>query len=88
MNAKLNAQLIEAINFALNGDWHQAHIIAQESNDAMACWVHAVLHKIEGDESNSRYWYARTDANYEDFADANTELKAIAQFLSKNLAQQ
>jgi hypothetical protein len=88
MNTKLNSQLIEAVNLALNGDWHQAHIIAQEFNDPMACWIHAVLHKIEGDESNSRYWYARTNADYEDYPDADTELKAIAQFLNKNLAQQ
>lgn len=83
MNTKLNAQLIKAVNFALDDDWHQAHIIAQESNDPMACWIHAVLHKIEGDESNSRYWYARSDANYEDYADANTELKAIALSLTQ-----
>lgn len=84
MDSKLNSQLASAVNLALNGDWHQAHIIAQESNDPMACWIHAVLHKIEGDESNSRYWYARTDANYEDYADASVELRAIAQLLDKN----
>ncbi|HLD09396.1 MAG TPA: hypothetical protein VJB68_05065 [Methylophilaceae bacterium] len=84
MNTKLNSQLIDAINLALNGDWHQAHIIAQESSAPMACWIHAVLHKIEGDEGNSRYWYARAHANYEDYADPNEELKAIAQLLDKN----
>jgi hypothetical protein len=83
MNAKLNEKLIKATDLALSGNWQQAHIIAQESNDAMACWIHAVLHKIEGDESNSRYWYARSNANYEDYADANTELKAIALSLTQ-----
>ncbi len=83
MNTKLNSQLASAVTLALNGDWHQAHIIAQESNDSMACWIHAVLHKIEGDEGNSRYWYARTDANYEDYTDPNEELRAIAQLLGK-----
>lgn len=83
MNKTLNLQLTSAVTFASNGDWHQAHKIAQESNDPMACWIHAVLHKIEGDESNSRYWYARTDANYEDYKDAKAELRAIAQLLDK-----
>jgi len=83
MNKTLNSQLASAVALVLNGDWHQAHIIAQESNDPVACWIHAVLHKIEGDESNSRYWYARTDANYEDYKDAKAELRAIAQVLSK-----
>ena len=84
MNTKLNLQLTKAITLALNDDWHQAHKIAQESNDPMACWIHAVLHKIEGDESNSRYWYARTQANYEEYADAKVELRAIAQLLDKS----
>ncbi len=88
MDSKLNSQLASAITLALNGNWHQAHIIAQKFNDPMACWIHAVLHKIEGDEGNSRYWYARTQTNYEDYPDANTELKAIALLLTKNKAQQ
>jgi len=83
MDSTLNLQLTSAVTLALNGDWHQAHNIAQESNGPIACWIHAVLHKIEGDESNSQYWYARTQANYEDYPDANTELKAIAQLLDK-----
>jgi hypothetical protein len=49
----------------------------------VACWIHAVLHKIEGDAWNSRYWYARTQAKYEDFADPTLELRAIAQQLEK-----
>ncbi len=81
MNTELNIQLAQAVTFALNGEWDQAHKIAQEPNDAMACWIHAVLHKIEGDESNSRYWYARTQAEYEDYPDANVELRAIAKLL-------
>jgi len=83
MNKPLNSQLSSAVTFALNGEWQQAHMIAQESNDVMACWIHAVLHKIEGDESNSRYWYARSNANYEDYADANAELQAIALSLNQ-----
>jgi hypothetical protein len=83
MNSTLNSQLASAVTLALNGDWHQAHIIAQEFNDPIACWIHAVLHKIEGDESNSRYWYARAKADYEDYSDANVELRAIAKLLNQ-----
>ena len=86
MNKALNSQLSSAVTFALNGEWQQAHIIAQESNDPVACWIHAVLHKIEGDESNSRYWYARSGAHrYEDYSDLDAELQAIAQQLDKNI---
>jgi hypothetical protein len=38
-----------------------------------------VLHKIEGDAGNSRYWYARTAHSYGEFADAKQELAAIKQ---------
>ncbi|MDX9951003.1 MAG: hypothetical protein RBS75_02780 [Methylophilaceae bacterium] len=66
-----------AVNLALNDDWHGAHHIAQDSNHLLAHWIHAVLHKIEGDEWNSRYWYRRTDRQYEDYADPRAELQAI-----------
>jgi len=71
-----------AVNAALNGDWEKSHLIAQESNDPIAHWIHAVLHKIEPDEGNSRYWYARAHKNYEDYTDPTTELMAIAAFLN------
>lgn len=72
------AQLIEACSLALQGEWDAAHNIAQDYSDSTANWIHAVLHKIEGDVWNSNYWYARTAGRrYEDFADASEELRAI-----------
>lgn len=79
----LNDELKTAIDAALAGEWDKSHRIVQEFSDATACWIHAVLHKIEGDEWNSRYWYARTrnSAEYEDYADPRDELAAIRQRL-------
>jgi len=75
--------LAQAVAMALNGGWDEAHRIVQDSNHPTACWIHAVLHKIEGDEWNSRYWYRRTDhRNYEDFSDPTAELQEIAQKLA------
>jgi hypothetical protein len=72
------AELKLAVQAALNGDWHTAHQIAQEYSDGSANWIHAVLHKIEGDAGNSRYWYAHgTGHRYEDFSDSTAELLAI-----------
>ena len=70
-------RLLKAIQFALDGQWDQSHQIVQEINTNHSNWIHAVLHKIEGDESNSRYWYAQTDHDFLDFDDPNQELKAI-----------
>ncbi len=70
--------LILAVQAALDGDWDKSHKIAQDYSDTMANWIHAVLHKIEGDEWNSKYWYARTNGKkYDDFSDATEELVAI-----------
>jgi hypothetical protein len=78
----MKSELLKAVQLAQNNDWDAAHRIAQEYNSATACWIHAVLHKIEGDESNSRYWYARCNARYEDFQNFNDELNAIIEFLN------
>jgi len=78
----MKSELLKAVKLAQNNDWDAAHRIVQEYNGATACWIHAVLHKIEGDESNSRYWYARCNAHYEDFPDFNDELNAIIEFLN------
>jgi hypothetical protein len=53
-------ELAEAIEHALSGRWREAHEIVQEDEQGeLACWIHAVLHRQEGDLSNARYWYAR-----------------------------
>ena len=41
------------------GDWEQAHQVAQDIEDATGSWVHAYLHRKEGDESNAGYWYRK-----------------------------
>jgi hypothetical protein len=51
--------------------------VQQREDDANSCWIHAVLHKIEGDDANSRYWYRRAGQTYEAFSDANAELAVI-----------
>jgi hypothetical protein len=41
------------------GDWDAAHRVAQDVEDADGAWVHAYLHRKEGDDSNAAYWYRR-----------------------------
>ncbi|NWG40122.1 MAG: hypothetical protein HXY27_09215 [Hydrogenophilaceae bacterium] len=77
--------LRESVEAALMGNWHKAHeIVQQDEYDPLACWIHAVLHKIEGDTWNSRYWYARTDHPYEEWDDPLDELRAILVLLSRS----
>jgi hypothetical protein len=41
------------------GDWNAAHTCAQEQDDTQGAWVHAYLHRKEGDNINAGYWYQR-----------------------------
>jgi hypothetical protein len=41
------------------GDWDAAHTTAQDIDDQTGAWVHAYLHRKEGDEGNAAYWYRR-----------------------------
>jgi hypothetical protein len=41
------------------GDWQRAHEVAQDVDDRDGAWVHAYLHRKEGDAGNARYWYQR-----------------------------
>ncbi|MCP5149688.1 MAG: hypothetical protein H6983_19340 [Ectothiorhodospiraceae bacterium] len=50
---------LRALWMEARGDWDAAHRIVQEESDADAAWVHAYLHRREGDLDNARYWYRR-----------------------------
>lgn len=52
-------EALRALWYDKKGDWHQAHQIAQDSGSTDSAWVHAYLHRKEGDLSNARYWYNR-----------------------------
>lgn len=70
--------VIRAIDLALAGDWEGAHGIVQGfEGEREADHLHAILHKIEGDEGNARYWYRRAGQFYESFADTKAELAAL-----------
>lgn len=59
MNASRD-ELRKALELALAGKWDAAHdLVQQYESDATASWIHAVLHKIEGDLGNAQYWYRR-----------------------------
>ncbi len=74
----IREDLIRATELALANEWSGAHEIVQKyEDDQTACWIHACLHKLEPDESNSRYWYRRSGHSYEEYADGRTELVSI-----------
>jgi hypothetical protein len=50
---------LAALWWAAKGEWDQAHKIVQDESDANSAWVHAYLHRVEGDLGNAGYWYRR-----------------------------
>lgn len=48
---------LQALWQAQAGNWEQAHNIAQDIHDKDGSWIHAHLHREEGDEFNAGYWY-------------------------------
>jgi hypothetical protein len=53
--------LLLALWHDANGDWEKAHTLAQDVDDARGAWVHAYLHRKEGDLGNAGYWYRRAN---------------------------
>ena len=48
---------LQALWYAAKDDWDGAHGLVQDETSAEAAWVHAYLHRVEGDLGNARYWY-------------------------------
>jgi hypothetical protein len=48
---------LHALWYAAKGNWDTAHELAQSQDTHQAAWVHAYLHRVEGDLSNAAYWY-------------------------------
>ena len=53
------AEIHLAIWYAVKDNWDMAHNIVQDLNTETASWIHAYLHRVEGDIGNAHYWYNR-----------------------------
>ncbi len=54
---------LKSLWYDAKGDWNKAHSIIQNIEDKKAAWIHAYLHRKEGDIGNADYWYRRADKN-------------------------
>jgi hypothetical protein len=50
---------LAALWWAAKGGWDEAHKLVQDEHSGEAAWVHAYLHRVEGDLGNAGYWYRR-----------------------------
>lgn len=71
-------ELDQALEHALSGRWAEAHeIVQQDEKGELACWIHAVLHRQEGDLPNASYWYARCGRKLRKGISPEDELREI-----------
>ncbi len=82
MDASLKARLIEGVRKALDGDWQAAHVAVQDHEDEpLANWIHAVVHRMEGDPGNASYWYERCGRELKPNLSTGEELREIERVL-------
>lgn len=70
--------LSKAIAFMESGDWRAAHeIVQQDEESPLACWAHGIVHLMEGDVPNARYWYGEAGRPFPRDAVVVQELKRL-----------
>ncbi|NDV44039.1 hypothetical protein [Flagellimonas sediminis] len=82
----LNGQLLpdnwslplQALWYDAKGDWESSHDIAQDIHSPMGSWIHAYLHRKEGDRWNAQYWYNHADRPFPDYS-LSDELRVLVE---------
>jgi hypothetical protein len=75
--------LVRALRHLEVGEWQAAHEIVQDDEEsALACWAHGIVHIMEGDLPNARYWYRAAKRDFPNDVDVAAEIKALRAALS------
>ena len=71
-------QLAQALADLEHGDWQAAHAIVQRDEDSpLACWAHGIVHLMEGDLANARYWYREAGRAFPEAPSAAAEISEL-----------
>jgi len=72
------AQMTKALGHLETGDWQAAHeIVQRDEASPLACWAHGIVHLMEGDLPNARYWYGEAKRRFPSTPDAAAEIRAL-----------
>ena len=74
--------LRQAADLLGKGDWQHAHAISQEDKSQTGCWIHGIVHVLEGDLDNARYWYRRAGRPFPENFSISNELQELREILS------
>ena len=68
----------QALEHLQKGDWQAAHEIVQRDEESpIACWAHGIVHIMEGDLPNARYWYGQAGRSFPSKPSVPAELAAL-----------
>lgn len=70
---------LQALWYDAKNDWEASHNIAQDLHTQIGSWIHAYLHRKEGDEWNAGYWYRQADQPFPENS-LDDELKRLVEF--------
>ena len=75
----LDAELLrKAIAMMETGDWQAAHqIVQKDETSPLFCWAHGIVHLMEGDLSNARYWYGEAGRAFPEAPSVPEEISAL-----------
>ena len=59
------------------GDWRGPHAIVQDDPSSLAAWMHGIVHLLEGDVSNARYWYGCAGRAFPGDGAVREEIEAV-----------
>ena len=66
------------------GDWQAAHEIVQKDEESkLSCWAHGIVHMLEGDTSNARYWYRQAKRAFPREVSPTKEIQSLRKELSR-----
>jgi hypothetical protein len=74
------SNLLEVLWYDAKGDWEKAHKIIQDISGRDAAWIHAYLHRKEGDNGNASYWYSKSERSFSNKT-LDEEWEEIASYL-------
>ena len=66
-----------AIRHLKKGEWDKAHAIVRQDESKLGCWAHGIVHMVEGDLGNSRYWYRRAGRPFPKDRDVDREVAEL-----------
>ena len=72
------SEMAKAIAHLEAGDWQQAHeIVQRDEQSPLACWAHGIVHLMEGDQGNARYWFGQARRPFPERPSVAEEIGAL-----------